>query len=107
MEIFEEDEVYQNYSIEKNVLNSIDQVQETVLSREHKFYSIKYYLGTFLMALPLCVLAGIFTGGLAFIPLSFGVGYGSGYMMNKILNPKEKGQFLRNNFNIIEAIQGN
>ena len=105
MEIFEEDEVYQNYIIEKNVLNSIVQVQETVLSREQKFYSIKYYLGTFLLALPLCVLAGIFTGGLALIPLSFGVGYGSGFLMNKILNPKEKGQFLRNNINIIETIQ--
>ena len=45
MEIFQEDEVYQNYIIERNVLNSIDQVQETVFSREKKFHFVKYYVG--------------------------------------------------------------
>ena len=34
MEIFQEDEAYQNYLIERNVLNSIDQVEKTIIARE-------------------------------------------------------------------------
>ena len=49
MEIFQEDESYQNYIIERDVLNSIDQVQETIIAREKKFNDIKYYAGIILI----------------------------------------------------------
>ena len=35
--IFEEDEVYENYRIEKNIENSLDQVSLTVIERENKY----------------------------------------------------------------------
>ena len=109
IEIFQEDEVYQNYIIEKNVLNSIDQVHETIVSRENKYYNIKYYLGLFLIGVPLNILAAVLTGGISLIVtfiVGCGIGAGTGLVLNKILDPDEKRKFLMNNSNIINTIQG-
>ena len=46
MEIFQLDESYQNYIIERNVLNSIDQVKESIIARENKFFEIKTFGAT-------------------------------------------------------------
>ena len=108
MEVFLEDETYQNYIIERNVLNSIDQVEETIISREKKFYSIKYYAGIFLIGIPLNIVATILTGGISIIAglaISLAIGTGSGLAMIKILDPNEKKRFYMNNSIIIQTIQ--
>ena len=67
MEMFQEDEAYQNYIIERDVLNSINQVEETIIAREKKFNLIKLYGGVYLMSLPLNLVALILTGGISLI----------------------------------------
>ena len=77
LELFEEDEAYQNYIIEKNIQNSIDQVNFTVLSRELKMSKVKYYAGLALIGIPLNLAVAIATGGLSLIE-SLGIGAGIG-----------------------------
>lgn len=107
-ELFQKDIVYQNYFFETNILNSIDQVEDIIYSRENKFYQAKYFIGGALITVPLSILATIFTGGiiLPFI-LSIGAGLFSGFTMKKILKPEEKVKFLRENKIIIYKIQTN
>lgn len=105
VELFEEDKVYQNYLIEKNILNSIDQVENSIFAREKKFYNAKYYIGITLIGVPLYIIAGILTGGVAAFFMSFGIGIGSSVIMNAILKPGEKMKFLRENKIIIQHLQ--
>jgi hypothetical protein len=107
--MFQEDEAYQNYIIERNVLNSIDQVQETIIAREKKFNDIKYYVGYYLVVIPLNIVAAILTGGISIIlyfALSFVIGLGYSFATISIINPNEKTRFLMNNSIIIQVIQG-
>ena len=108
IEIFLENEIYQNYIIERNVLDSINQVEETIITREKKYNKIKYSLGVYLIELPLTVVATIFTFGLsmiAYFAIKYTTGIGLGFMTRKIINPDEKEEFLYNNSVIIQAIQ--
>ena len=104
-ELFQEDKAYQNYIFEKNILNSIDQVQTSIVEREKKLYHIKYWIGFTLIGIPLTVIAAIFTGGLSYFLISLGIGAGSGVIMNSILKPVEKVKFLRENKIIIQRLQ--
>ena len=109
MEMFQEDEAYQNYIIERDVLNSINQVEETILAREKKFNDIKYYVGYFLVGIPLNIVALILTGGISailYFALSIVIGLGLSFTTMSIINPNEKTRFLMNNSIIIQVIQG-
>ena len=108
MEMFQEDESYQNYIIERDVLNSIDQVQETIIAREKKFNDIKYYAGIILIGIPLNIIAGILTGGISIIAnfaIGLAVGAGAGLTMISIIDPNEKKRFYIDNSIIIQTIQ--
>ena len=103
-ELFQEDEVIQNYLIERNIERSIDMMGFTILSREKKFSKIK----TFLVLIPLNIALGFFTGGLSLIA-TLGIGAvagGSvGAIFRQIFNPKKKIEFINNNSIIFQAIQ--
>ena len=97
MEMFQEDETYQNYIIERDVLNSINQVEETIIAREKKFNLIKLYGGVYLMSLPLNLVALILTGGISLIlyfALSIAISIGSLFLTRKIVDPNERTRFL-------------
>ena len=102
--LFEKDESYQNYLIEKNIQNSIDQVNFTVLSRELKFGKIKYFVGLAILSIS----TAIVSGGLSLIgslALGAGVGGFGGFLLNKILGVDKKANFINNNSIIIDSIQ--
>ena len=104
LQLLEEDESYQNHLIEKNIQNSIDQVNITVLSRELKFSKIKYYVGLAILSIPTIFL----TGGLSLIGsmiLGAGIGGAGGVILNKIIGIDEKEYFIKNNSSIIDSIQ--
>ena len=108
MEMFQEDETYQNYIIERDVLNSINQVEETIIAREKKFNLIKLYGGVYLMSIPLNLVALILTGGISLIlyfALSIAISIGSVFLTRKIVDPNEKTRFLYNNLEIVRTIQ--
>ena len=107
MEIFQEDEAYQNYLIERNVLNSIDKVEKTIIAREQKFIDIKYYSGLFIV-IPLGMVVAILTGGMSMIAqcaIGIAIGAGSGKAMSRILDSNGKKRFYMNNSIIIQTIQ--
>ena len=51
-EQFKEDKSYKDYIFEKNILNSIDQVQNSIVKRDKKFYYVKYLVGFVLIGIP-------------------------------------------------------
>ena len=102
MEIFQLDESYQNYIIERNVLNSINQVKESIIARENKFLEIKSFGGYMLMSISLRIILGAFTGWFstfAFLALAYSSGYFIGYKQ------KVNEKFITNNLVIIQNIQ--
>ena len=108
IEIYLEDEIYKNYIIERNVFNSINQVEQTIISKEKKYNKIKYSLGVYLVELPLTIAASIFTFGLslvAYFAIKYTTGIGLGFVTRKIVNPDEKEEFLFNNSVIMQTIQ--
>ncbi len=110
VELFNSDESYQNYIIERNIQNSIDQVNLTVLSRENKFSKIKYFTGT-LMSTPIGFALGALGASLGFIPfitslvISYYTGKGIGLLLGKIIGIEKKSEFIINNSLITEKIQ--
>ena len=107
-ELFQLDESFQNYIIERNIQNSIDQVNLTVLSREKKFSDIKYYTGATLIGIPLFLALGFLTAGTSIIlsmVVGGGAGLGLGFILEKLIGTKEKSEFIYNNSMIIERIQ--
>ena len=107
MEFFIEDDAYQNYIIERSVIDSIDQVQETIIGRENKFNKIKYYTGVLLIWLPLNIATTIVTGGISLLA-TFAIGLaiwtGESISMISIFNPNKKQKFFMNNSKIIQTI---
>ena len=104
-EILHDDEAYQNYIMEKNIQDSIDQVNLTILSRENKYSKIKYYVGTLLIGVPLGALIAFFTGGISLFALSAIGGGGLSFLLNKVIGGKEKSEFIINNTIISTSIQ--
>ena len=91
-ELFQEDEVIQNYLIERNIEKSIDMMSFTTLSREAKFSKIKSYAGTLLVGIPLNFILGFFIGGISLIVvLGIGgvVGGSVGAIFGQIFNPEK------------------
>ena len=86
VELFDSDESYQNYIIERNIQNSLDQVNLIVLSRENKFINIKYYI-TLLIATPLAFALGVVLGSISIIFSSITRG-GIGFIFDKIIKKK-------------------
>ena len=108
IEIYLEDEIYKNYIIERNVFNSINQVEQTIISKEKKYNKIKYSLGVYLVELPLTIAASLLTFGLslvAYFAIKYTTGIGLGFVTRKIVNPDEKEEFLFNNSVIMQTIQ--
>ena len=108
MEKFLEDDTYENYIIEKNVLNSINQIEEVILARENKFNNIKFIVGGFILGTGLNTIAAFMTGGIsaiAFFALCVVLDLGAHYAVKKYLDPEEKERFLMNNSAIILTIQ--
>ena len=104
-EILHDDEAYQNYIMEKNIQDSIDQVNLTILAREIKYSKIKYYVGTLLIGVPLGALIAFFTGGISLFALSAIGGGGLNFLLNKVIGGKEKSEFIINNTIISTSIQ--
>ena len=103
-DLFQEDEVVQNYLIERNIEKSIDMMSFTILSRERKFQTIKRETGLFLVIFAL----GFFTGGLSLIGcLGLGAVAGGtfGFIYHKIFDPNKKYEFIENNSIIFQRIQ--
>ena len=108
MEIFQLDESYQNYIIERNVLNSIDQVKESIIARENKFFEIKTFGATMLMTFTLNVIFGALTGWfstIAYYSLCLAAGFLSRITTGKLTGQDEKEKFYLNNLIIIQTIQ--
>ena len=107
VELFDSDESYQNYIIERNIQNSLDQVNLIILSRENKFNDIKFY-SALLITSPLFFALGAFLGPISLIASLFigGVtGGGIGMILDKIIGGKKKSQFIYTNSIITEKIQ--
>ena len=83
-DLFQEDEVVQNYLIEKNIESSIDQVSITILSRESKYSNLKKYGGYFIAATSVNIALGIFTGGIAWLAISLVADFGLNAMFSKL-----------------------
>ena len=108
MEKFLEDDTYENYIIEKNVLNSINQIEDVILARENKFNNIKLIVGGFILGTGINVIAAIMTGGIsliAYFGLCFLLDLGANYAVKKYIDSEEKERFLMNNSAIIQTIQ--
>ena len=103
--LFQEDEVVQNYLIEKNIESSIDQVSITILSRESKYSNLKKYGGYFIAATSVNIALGIFTGGIAWLAISLVADFGLNAMFSKLFNPQKKLKFIDNNSIIFKTIQ--
>ena len=104
IEILNEDEVYEKFIIEKNIEDSINQVNLTILSRELKYSKIKLYAGAALICIPLGILLGAFTGGISFIAAPL-LGGSLSVILSKIIGGKEKLEFIVNNSIITTNIQ--
>ena len=107
-ELFQYDEAFQNYLLEKNMEKSIEQVSVTILSREKKYSAIKSYAGTFIAAIPLNIALTILTGGLSLLPslaITFTANSTLGLIIGKIFDPKKKYEFINNNAIIYQTIQ--
>ena len=104
-QLLEKDEVYQNYLIERNIQNSIDQVDINVLNRERKYVKIKYWLSNSFIGLPLYFLsAGLITGGIGFA-IGLGLMFLNGIATLFILDPNKKVLFIRENSIIVKKIE--
>ena len=106
--LFQDDDAFQNYLLEKNMEKSIEQVSVSILSREKKFSTIKSYTGTFIAAIPLNIVLTILTGGLSLLPslaITFTANSTLGIIFGKIFDPKKKYEFINNNAIIYQTIQ--
>ena len=108
-ELFQEDEVVQNFLIERNIESSIDQVSTTILSRERDLSGMKTYAGILIATIPLNILLIILTGGISLIPTIITVvaGGGVGAILGTVFNPKKKLEFINSNSIIFQTIQKN
>jgi len=102
--IFEEDEVYENYRIEKNIENSLDQVSLTVIERENKYSRTKIRIGIYIIAFA----TSFMTGGLSFIShlaLCWGAQFLFIRFSENIIGQNYKETFIKDNQIIIQSIQ--
>ena len=106
VELFDSDESYQNYIIERNIQNSLDQVNLIVLSRENKINNIKFYIGG-VMVFPLYFALWYFLRPISLIATYISCAFTGkeiGSIVDKIINGNEKLEFINKNSIITEKI---
>ena len=101
--LIKEDEAVQNYIIEKNIQDSLDQMSISVYLRERQFFKYKYYFCSFATYAPFYCGLYILIGNigallslLLIIPISL--------LYFKIFDPFGKSNFINGNMIIIEKI---
>ena len=103
-DLFDLDESYQNYIIERNIQKSLDQVNFTVLLRARKNNTIKCFVSYGVFAYPIFVALGILLGPILLI-LNFSVAFVWGLIFGKL--EIEKTKFINNNLIITDKIKYN
>ena len=107
-ELIENNEIYENYQIEKNIEKCLDQIKFNVITRQKELSNKKQKYSYYLINIPLLMTIGLFTGGLGFIAesaINFTVSLFVAKLIGKYMNNEEKDEFILNNILIIDNIQ--
>ncbi len=103
----ENDEIYQNYRLEKSILIAIDQIHINILKRENRYNEFKTIFIYSLMAYPTAIAIGILiSGGLGFF-ISCAVNIVYLQFSKYLIGKQEKEDFIKSNYLIFSHIENN
>ena len=105
VQLFLEDEVYQNKLIENNIFKSINQIEKTIIWKEKEKNELKS--GFFAVPLAGGLITLFLTGGFSLIFLFSWIGAGAvlHLLQIKFFNSNEKKDFIKTNSILIQSIQ--
>ena len=103
----ENDEIYQNYRLEKSILIAIDQIHINILKRENIYNQVKVIFIYSIMAYPtaLAIISSI-SGGLGYF-IGFAVCILYSKFSHYLIGKQEKEDFIKSNYLIFSHIENN